>query len=118
MDLTAVLVGVLGVVVSAGLVGWTYRDATRREVSRPVLWAVLSGGAFALGVGLYLFATVPTTGVIMTANTGIVLYTFEREIASEDDEPVEPGHLPHGSSGRSAGSSDSAADSVRETSEK
>ncbi len=55
-----------------------------------------SGGAFALGVGLYLFATVPTTGVIMTANTGIVLYTFEREVSSEDDEAAEPGELPHG----------------------
>ncbi|NGM67814.1 hypothetical protein G6M89_02110 [Natronolimnobius sp. AArcel1] len=95
MDLTAVLVGIFGVVVSAGLIGWTYRDATRREVSRPILWATLSGGAFALGVGLYLFATVPTTGVIMTANTGIVLYTFEREVSSESDEAAEPGELPH-----------------------
>lgn len=90
-----ILVAVFGAVVTAGLFGWTYRDAARHEVSRPLLWAAFSGGAFAVGVGLYLFASVPTTGVIMTANTGLVLYGFEREVTVEDDEPAEPGELPH-----------------------
>ena len=92
-----ILVAVLGVVGTVGLFGWTYRDAVAHEVSRPLLWAAFSGGAFAVGAGLYLFASVPTTGTIMTANTGLVLYGFEREVTLEDDEPAEaePGELPH-----------------------
>ncbi|AFZ73430.1 hypothetical protein [Natronobacterium gregoryi] len=87
-------VAVFGLVTTAGLFGWTYRDASRVSVSRPVLWAGIVAGAFAVGLGLYLFATVPMTGVILTANTGLVLYGFEREVVNEDDEPAEPGTLP------------------------
>ncbi|WP_339102599.1 hypothetical protein [Haloterrigena salinisoli] len=89
------LVAVIGVVGTVGLFVWTYRDATDHGVSRPLLWAAFSGGAVAVGAGLYLFASVPTTGTIMTANTGLVLYGFEREVTLEDDDPAEPGELPH-----------------------
>lgn len=89
------LVAVFGLVTTAALFGVTYWDATRVGVSRPLLWAAFSGGAFAVGVGLYLFATVPMTGVLLTANTGLVLYGFEREVTTEDDEPAQPGELPH-----------------------
>ncbi|WP_436344692.1 hypothetical protein [Natronorubrum sp. FCH18a] len=88
------LVAVFGLVVAPGLFAWTYRDATRNEVSRPLLWAAFSGGAVAVGAALFLFTSAPTTGVIMTANTGLVLYGFEREVTNEDDEPAHPGELP------------------------
>ncbi|EMA35321.1 hypothetical protein [Halobiforma nitratireducens] len=87
-------VAVLGVVGTAGLFAGTYWDANRVPVSRPLLWAAAVAGAFAVGVGLHLFATVPTTGIIMTANTGLVLYGFEREVTTEDDDASEPGRLP------------------------
>ncbi|SDR11837.1 hypothetical protein [Natronobacterium texcoconense] len=91
------LVAVFGLATTVGLFAWTYRDANRVAVSRPWLWAVAVAGAFAVGVLMYLFASVPTTGVIMTANTGLVLYGFEREVVNESDEsaePTEPGTLP------------------------
>ncbi|MDQ2049447.1 hypothetical protein RBH26_03015 [Natronolimnohabitans sp. A-GB9] len=89
------LVAVLGPVVTGTLFGATYWDATRVDISRPLLWAAIVAIPFAIGVGLYLFvAAAPMTGVIMTANTGLVLYGFEREVVSEDDEPAEPGELP------------------------
>ncbi|SFC54716.1 hypothetical protein SAMN05444422_11050 [Halobiforma haloterrestris] len=88
------LVGVLGFAVVVGLFVWAYRDATRVDVSRPLLWAVAVAGAFAVGVCLYLFTDAPMTGVIMTSNTGLVLYGFEREVTVEDDDPAEPGQLP------------------------
>ncbi|QFU81279.1 hypothetical protein [Natronorubrum aibiense] len=89
------LVAVFGLVATVGLFGGTYWDATRVDVSRPLLWAALVAGTFAVGVGLYLFATVPMTGVLLTANTGLVLYGFEREVTTEDDDPAQPGELPH-----------------------
>ncbi|SIR63652.1 hypothetical protein [Natronorubrum thiooxidans] len=96
----AVLVAVFGLVATVGLFGVTYWDAMRVDVSRPLLWAVLVAGTFAVGVGLYLFVpTAPMTGVLLTANTGLVLYGFEREVTTEDDEPAEPGELPHKSNG-------------------
>ncbi|ELY57884.1 hypothetical protein [Natronococcus jeotgali] len=99
MDGLDLAVGAFGLSGTAAIFALTYRDAIRREISRPVFWAAVTAIPFLLGVGLYLFAPVPMTGVIMTANTGIVIYTFEREIADEDDEdggePVEPGTLPH-----------------------
>ncbi|THE65180.1 hypothetical protein D8Y22_08150 [Salinadaptatus halalkaliphilus] len=91
----ATVIGVLGVATTVAIFGGIYWDATRVDVSRPMLWAAVAAGAFGVGIGLYLFAEVPTTGVIMTANTGLVLYGFEREIAREDDEDAEPGTLPH-----------------------
>ena len=72
----------------------TARDARRNDVERPRLWACVTGGTIALGFSLYLFATVPLTGVILTANTGPVLYGFEREIAGEDSGHPEPGTIP------------------------
>ncbi|APW97934.1 hypothetical protein CHINAEXTREME_09150 [Halobiforma lacisalsi AJ5] len=88
------LVTVFGFPTSVGLFAWTYRDATRVGVSRPLLWAAAVAGAVAVGVCLYLFTDAPIPGVIMTSNTGLVLYGFEREVTTEDDEPAEPGALP------------------------
>ncbi|MEY7852026.1 hypothetical protein AB7C87_22805 [Natrarchaeobius sp. A-rgal3] len=89
------LVAALGLVATAAIF-WIIRwDAVRSEIARPQLWAAVAAIPFLVGVSLYLFATVPTTGVIMTANTGLVLYTFEREVVTEGDEPAEPGQLPH-----------------------
>ncbi|MDG5758887.1 hypothetical protein QA600_05985 [Natronococcus sp. A-GB1] len=99
MDGFDVAVGAFGLSATAAIFALVHRDAIGQEISRPRLWAAIAAVPFLLGVGLYLFAPAPMTGVIMTANTGIVLYTFEREIVSEDDEgdddPVEPGTLPH-----------------------
>lgn len=92
---TELLAASLGVIVTPVLAGVTYWDAARVDVSRPLLWAVVVAAPFAAGIGLFLFATVPMTGVIMTANTGIVLYGFEREVTTRDDEPAEPGELPY-----------------------
>ena len=88
------LVAVFGLVATGSLFGVIYWDATRVDVSRPLVWATVAAGAFAVGVGLYLFAAVPMTGVLLTANTGLVLYGFEREVTREDDEPAQPGTLP------------------------
>lgn len=88
-------IAVLGFLVTVGVFGYTYRDAKNVEMGRPLLWATVAAVPVPVGVGLYLFASVPTTGTIMTANTGAVLYTFEREVALEDDDPPEPGELPH-----------------------
>ncbi|AGB38398.1 hypothetical protein [Natronococcus occultus] len=98
MDGFDVAVGAFGLSGTAAIFVLTHRDAIRQEISRPQLWAAVAAIPFLLGIGLYLFAPAPMTGVIMTANTGIVLYTFEREIANESDEDgdesVEPGTLP------------------------
>lgn len=89
------LLAALGLAATAGLFAVTYWDATRVDVSRPSLWATIAAGAFAVGVWLYLFVpTAPLTGVLLTANTGLVLYGFEREVTTGDDDPAEPGTLP------------------------
>lgn len=88
-------IAVLGLLVTIGAFAFTYRDAKRVEMGRPLLWATITAAPVLVGLGLYLFASVPTTGTIMTANTGAVLYTFEREVTLEDDDPPEPGELPH-----------------------
>ncbi|MFC4438930.1 MULTISPECIES: hypothetical protein [Natrialbaceae] len=110
MDGTAVAIALFGLVGTVAIFALTYRDAIRQEIPRPRLWAAIAAIPFTVGVGLYLFAPAPMTGVIMTANTGLVLYTFEREIANEDDEPAEPGQLPYGpvGDGRSGESTDSS----------
>jgi hypothetical protein len=98
MDGFDVAVGVFGLSGTAAIFALIHRDAIKQGVSRPRLWAAIAAVPFLLGICLYLFAPAPMTGVIMTANTGLVLYTFEREIANEDeedDEPAEPGTLPH-----------------------
>ncbi|MCU4925010.1 hypothetical protein OB905_03290 [Halobacteria archaeon AArc-dxtr1] len=92
LDILAVILGVVG---TPALFGAVYWDAGRTDVSRPLLWASVAAVPLAVGVAMHLFATVPTTGVIMTANTGLVLYGFERELSLGDEEPAEPGELPH-----------------------
>ena len=89
------LVALFGLLATVAVFGGPYWDATRVDVSRPLLWATLAGGAVAVGVYLYLFVpTAPITGVLLTANTGLVLYGFEREVSREGDEATEPGMLP------------------------
>ncbi|WP_254864814.1 hypothetical protein [Halovivax gelatinilyticus] len=95
VDGSTIAIALLGLVVTVGLFVWIRRDAARNDVSRPRLWGAIASGAMGLGFWLYLTAPVPMTGVIMTANTGLVLYGFEREIASGDERPAEPGSLPH-----------------------
>jgi hypothetical protein len=99
MDGFDVAVGAFGLSATAAIFAVIHRDAIGQGISRPRLWAGITAVPFLLGICLYLFAPAPMTGVIMTANTGLVLYTFEREIANESDEegdePVEPGTLPH-----------------------
>lgn len=101
MDPTVAPVGsLLALVATFALFGVVYWDATRVGVSRPLLWATIAAGAFAVGVWLYLFVpAAPLTGAILTANAGLVLYTFEREVATDEGEALEPGALP----GRSGG---------------
>ncbi|ELY40037.1 hypothetical protein [Natronorubrum tibetense] len=92
--LATALAVVLGLVVTPALFIAVYFDASRIDVSKPLLWGAVAAVPFALGIGLYLFVdAAPMTGVIMTANTGIVLYAFEREVTRGDDEPAEPGEL-------------------------
>lgn len=94
-------VAVVGFLASAFLVWYVRRDARRNEVARPTLWGLIAGGALAAGISLYTFVpTAPMPGVIMTGNTGIVLYGFEREVSLEDDETAEPGVLPRGPDSR------------------
>ncbi|TYL39040.1 hypothetical protein CV102_07025 [Natronococcus pandeyae] len=99
MDGLDVAVAAFGLSGTAAIFALIHRDAIKQGISRPQRWAAIAALPFLLGVGLYLFAPAPMTGVIMTANTGLVLYTFEREIANENDEDgdesVEPGTLPH-----------------------
>ena len=90
------LIALLGLATTIGVFAFIYRDARRVEVRRPRLWAAIAAVPVAIGVSLYLFVdTAPMTGVLLTANTGLVLYGFEREVTTEDDEPAEPGQLPH-----------------------
>lgn len=88
-------IALFGIVATLAVFGGGYWDATRVEMSRPLLWATIAAVPVAIGVGLYLFVpNVPMTGVILTANTGLVLYGFEREVTTSDEEPAEPGTLP------------------------
>jgi len=83
------------VVLTVGVFALALWDGKRVGLGRPRLWAAIAAAPIAVGFGLYLFVpAAPMTGVIMTANTGIVLYGFEREVRTEDDEPAEPGQLP------------------------
>lgn len=90
------VISLLGLVTTIGVFAYISRDARRVGMERPRLWGTIAAGAIAVGFGLYLFVpTAPMTGVLMTSNTGLVLYGFEREVTTEDDEPAEPGMLPH-----------------------
>ncbi|ELZ13904.1 hypothetical protein C479_03626 [Halovivax asiaticus JCM 14624] len=90
----ALPVGIVGTLVSVVLFAYTRYDADRVGVSRPLLWALATSGTLVAGVVMYLFTSAPLPGVIMTANTGTVLYGFERELTRRDDQPAEPGQLP------------------------
>ncbi len=83
---------VVATVVVFAAIRW---DATRTEVGRPTVWAVIAAVPVSLGFSMYLFASVPMTGILVTANTGLVLYGFEREIATGEEESLEPGSLPN-----------------------
>ncbi len=90
------LIALLGLATTIGVFAYIYRDARRLEMGRPRLWAAIAATPVAMGFWLYLFVeTAPMTGILVTANTGLVLYGFEREVSTEDDEPAEPGQLPH-----------------------
>ncbi len=85
-----------GVASTIAIFAVVRRDATRLDLSRPLLWATIAAVPVLIGFAMYLFATVPMTGIIVTANTGIVLYGFEREVSTEEEEDsVEPGTLPN-----------------------
>ena len=93
MPVVELLVGAFGHLTAAGIVWVIYRDALRNDISRPRFWTALCGATFVLGVWLFVFTDAPMAGTIMTANTGLVLYTFEREIANEDDTGRDPDGL-------------------------
>ncbi|MCU4973019.1 hypothetical protein OB955_09720 [Halobacteria archaeon AArc-m2/3/4] len=100
VSVTSTTVAALGVAGITALFAIVYWDARRIEMGRPRLWAAVASGAAAVGLALYLFVpTAPMTGVIMTSNTGLVLYTFEREVSTEEDDPADPGWLPNDSAG-------------------
>ena len=84
-----------GVASTTAIFAVVRRDATRLDMSRPLLWATIAAVPVLIGFSMYLFATVPMTGIIVTANTGIVLYGFEREVSTEEEDSVEPGTLPN-----------------------
>ena len=88
-------IAVAGVVATALIFVAIRWDATRVEVDRPVVWATVAAVPVSLGFSMYLFASVPMTGILVTANTGLVLYGFEREIATGEEESLEPGSLPN-----------------------
>lgn len=94
MDPATIGIGLIGAFAAAVVFLLTYRDATRVGVSRSRLWACATSGALAFGFVLFLFTSAPMPGVLMTANTGAVLYGFERELTRRDEQPAEPGQLP------------------------
>lgn len=103
VSVTSTAVATLGVPAVAALFAIVYWDARRIEMARPRLWATIASGTAAFGLGLYLLVpSAPMPGVIMTANTGSVLYTFEREVSTEDDDPADPGWLPNEPTGGEA----------------
>lgn len=73
------------------LVTW---DARRVGVSHPRFWAGFVAGSAGVGLGLFFFVdAAPLTGVLLTANTGAVVYTFEREDATRSDDPNDDGAI-------------------------
>lgn len=78
-------IGVVAHLVLLWVVGRTYRDALDNDISYPWFWTAFCGGAFILGVYLFLFTDAPLPGVILTSNTGFVLYGYEREVTRESD---------------------------------
>lgn len=85
MTAGTVVVGLVGHLLALAILWVIYRDASGNDVGRPRFWAGFCAGAFALGIWLILVTDAPLTGAVLTANTGLVLYGFEREVATEDD---------------------------------
>lgn len=81
---------VLAHLVVIWLIRLIYTDAIKHDISYPRFWTGFCAGAFLLGVYLFLFTDAPLTGVILTANTGFVLYGYEREVSREDDPGRDP----------------------------
>lgn len=77
--------GLLAHLVFFWVVVVVYRDAVGNDISYPRFWTAFCGGAFILGVYMFLFTDAPLTGTILTANTGFVLYGYEREVSRETD---------------------------------
>ncbi|GAB3028799.1 hypothetical protein [Natronobiforma cellulositropha] len=99
----AIALGIVGTLAVFAVVRW---DAKREAIGRPRLWAAVAAVPVLVGVSLYAFVpTAPMTGIIMTANTGLVLYGFEREVVGEGDDPAEPGWLPGDPTGGDGGDS-------------
>lgn len=95
MVLEAPGIAALGVLLTLAVFAVAYWDGRRTELDRPLLWATIAAVPVAIGAGMYLSGGVPMTGVLVTGNTGIVLYGFEREIANGEEESMEPGTLPN-----------------------
>jgi len=88
-------IALAGVIATVGVFVAIRWDAARAEVGRATLWGAIAAVPVLVGFSMYLFVAVPMTGVIVTANTGLVLYGFEREIATGEEESLEPGSLPN-----------------------
>ncbi len=86
------LAGVVATVAVFAAIRW---DAGRVDIDRPTLWAAIAAVPVLMGFSMYLFVSVPMTGIIVTANTGLVLYGFEREVTTGEEESLEPGSLPN-----------------------
>ncbi len=87
-----VIGGVIATLAVFATIRW---DASRTAVDRPTLWATIAALPVCIGFSMYLFVAVPMTGILVTANTGLVLYGFEREVTTGDEESLEPGSLPN-----------------------
>ena len=84
-----------GLLIVAITYWYVERDARENDIPRPRLWATVTAGTIAVGVGLYVFVPrAPLTGVLLTANTGPVLYAFEREVVTEDADATDESPLP------------------------
>lgn len=92
LDGVSLAIVAIGLLASIAVAWYVHRDARRNDVGRARLWAALSGGLCFVGVWLFGVVGAPLSGSIITGNTGLVLYTFEREVRNED----EPGRGPTG----------------------
>lgn len=87
-------IGVIGLVVVAGLVYW---DAERIDVDAgsPVLWAGLVAGTSGAGVATALAVPdAPLPGVLVLVALGPLVYALEREDTVHGEAPADPTQLP------------------------
>ncbi|MGM0389027.1 MAG: hypothetical protein ACQEP0_11050 [Natrinema limicola] len=97
VSLQGIAVALVGVAAIFGCAAVIYRDATRNEVSRPILWASVVIVAWGSALGLYLAPlAVPIPGLLVMVVGGPALYLFERDDATYGDEPADPFSLPDG----------------------